>query len=93
MSVIQNSQRPSLTDRVFRGCVVLLVRLAAATGLTYEQVNVWIFCILWPALTLASLALNALVLARLAAPGALGRLTLASLVLNAVLVAVLLKRR
>ena len=40
MSVIQNSQRPSLTDRVFRGCVVLLVRLAAATGLTYEQVNV-----------------------------------------------------
>lgn len=93
MSVLQNSQRPSLTDRVFRGCVVLLLRLADATGMTYEQVNVWIFCVLWPALTLASLALNAIVLAGLAAPGALGRLTLASLVLNAVLVAILLKRR
>ena len=42
-------------DRIFDGCVWLLVTASRACGLTYKQINVWIFCILWPLFTLASL--------------------------------------
>jgi hypothetical protein len=38
-------------DAVFDDCVRLLVLLAQATGLTYKEINVWIFVILWPVLT------------------------------------------
>ena len=43
-------------DTVFDGCVDLLLALAARLGVSYNAVNVWIFCILWPLLTLALVA-------------------------------------
>lgn len=39
-------------NAVFDWCVSFLVWLANLIGLTYVQVNVAIFCIIWPALTL-----------------------------------------
>lgn len=38
---------------LFDLCVVLLVYLADITGTTYKQINVIIFCIIWPLFTLA----------------------------------------
>jgi hypothetical protein len=45
-----------MIDAVFDGCVVLLLFLADQLGMTYKAVNVWIFVIVWPALTLALIA-------------------------------------
>ena len=39
-------------DTVFNFCVLLLVDLANILGITYEEINVWIFCIIWPLLSL-----------------------------------------
>ena len=33
-----------MIDRIFDLCVDLLVWLAEKLGMTYKQVNVWIFC-------------------------------------------------
>lgn len=38
-------------NQIFDACVWLLEWLARLTGLTYEQVNVWIFCVVWPLVT------------------------------------------
>jgi hypothetical protein len=45
-----------MIDVIFDGCVLLLVFLADLSGITYEAVNVWIFVIIWPVLTLALIA-------------------------------------
>ncbi len=37
-------------------CVRILVFLAERTGMTYKEINVWIFVILWPLLTIALIA-------------------------------------
>ena len=37
-------------DAVFDWCVAILVWLANMTGMTYKDINVWIFVIIWPAL-------------------------------------------
>lgn len=42
-------------ETVFSRCVQLLSWLSVQIGVSYEAVNVWIFCIIWPALTLALL--------------------------------------
>lgn len=42
-----------LIDNVFRLCVILLVDLAEVMGLTYEEINVWIFVVVWPLITMA----------------------------------------
>ena len=42
-----------MIDRIFDLCVVFLVWLSQVTGTTYKQVNVIVFCILWPLFTLA----------------------------------------
>lgn len=39
------------TNKVFSGCVRVLNWTASKTGLTYEQVNVAVFCVIWPAVT------------------------------------------
>ena len=39
-------------DTVFNFYVVLLIDLANILGITYEEINVWIFCIIWPLLSL-----------------------------------------
>lgn len=38
-------------------CVQVLVWLASVLGVSYETVNVWIFCVLWPLFTLALLVI------------------------------------
>ena len=43
-------------DYVFNNCVRLLYDIANILGITYEEINVWIFCIIWP---IASLILFA----------------------------------
>jgi hypothetical protein len=42
-----------MTNEIFNSCVALLVWLAALTGTTYEEINVLVFCIVWPLVTLA----------------------------------------
>jgi hypothetical protein len=39
-------------DKIFNMCVLLLLKIADMTGLTYRQINVLIFCIIWPILTI-----------------------------------------
>ena len=39
-------------DTIFRMCVVLLVDLADLLGVSYEEINIWIFVIIWPVLTI-----------------------------------------
>jgi hypothetical protein len=46
-----------MVDNVFQWCVDHLMWLAAATGTTYKQINVIIFCIIWPLLTVGLAAL------------------------------------
>lgn len=46
-----------MMDAVFDWCVRLLVFLAAQLGMTYKEINVWIFVIIWPAFTLTLIAL------------------------------------
>ncbi len=46
-----------MIDKIFQWCVDLLGWLASATGTTYKQINVIIFCVIWPLLTIALVAL------------------------------------
>jgi hypothetical protein len=48
----------SLVDTAFNACVRWLTKCSDFTGMTYEEVNVWLFCVLWPIVTLV-LALTA----------------------------------
>ena len=41
-------------DTVFKICVIFLVDLADFFGITYEEINIWVFVIIWPALTILS---------------------------------------
>ena len=43
-------------DAIFDWCVALLVYFAGVFGITYKEINVWVFVILWPLLTLALVA-------------------------------------
>ena len=40
-----------MIDTVFDACVQILLALAGWTGMSYKEINVWIFVILWPLLT------------------------------------------
>ena len=44
-------------NAIFDVCVAILVTLAERFGMTYQAVNVWIFVIIWPILTLIFLGL------------------------------------
>ena len=46
-------------DVTFDWCVRFLYRTADLLGITYEEINIWLFVIIGPAALLASLALNA----------------------------------
>ena len=35
-------------DYAFDWCVILLVNVANVIGITYEEINVWLFCIILP---------------------------------------------
>jgi hypothetical protein len=55
-----------MIDRIFDLCVVFLVWLSQVTGTTYKQINVIVFCILWPIFTLALVLVVVLQQARIA---------------------------
>ena len=38
---------------IFEFCVQLLVQAGQALGIGYEAINVWVFVIVWPAMTVA----------------------------------------
>tara|TARA_Y100001960_G_C14245862_1_gene620493 strand:- start:123 stop:323 length:201 start_codon:yes stop_codon:yes gene_type:complete len=37
---------------IFHGSVEGLIFLARLLGMTYEEINVWLFCVAWPVVTL-----------------------------------------
>ena len=39
-------------DHTFNFCVYLLYDLAKILGISYEEINVWIFCVIWPVVSL-----------------------------------------
>jgi hypothetical protein len=41
-----------MMDQIFDWCVNVLVYWAGSLGMTYKEINVWVFVILWPLLTL-----------------------------------------
>lgn len=43
-------------DEIFNFCVILLYDISGILGISYEEINVWLFCIIWP---IASLLLFA----------------------------------
>ena len=43
-------------DGLFRLCVEFLLWLANMIGVSYNTINIWIFCILWPLVTVALIA-------------------------------------
>ena len=47
-----------LPKTIFNLCVQWLLYVGDKIGMTYERINVVIFCIVWPLITIASIALN-----------------------------------
>ena len=43
-------------DNVFYWSVIALVECAKLLGITYQEINVWLFCVAWPLVTLAMVA-------------------------------------
>ncbi|HLO29109.1 MAG TPA: hypothetical protein VK249_08245 [Anaerolineales bacterium] len=41
-----------MMDQIFDWCVHALVYWAGILGITYKEINVWVFVIIWPVLTL-----------------------------------------
>ena len=41
-----------MMDRIFDWCVNVLVYSAGILGITYKEINVWVFVIIWPILTI-----------------------------------------
>ena len=39
-------------DQIFDWCVNVLVYWAGMLGITYKEINVWVFVIIWPILTI-----------------------------------------
>ena len=42
-----------MTDSIFRWCVNVLLVAAGWLGISYEAINVWVFVVIWPIITLA----------------------------------------
>ena len=38
-------------DFIFNWAVIALYEVARLLGMTYEEINVWLFCVTWPILT------------------------------------------
>jgi hypothetical protein len=41
-----------MMDQIFDWCVDVLVNGAGVLGITYKEINVWVFVIIWPLLTM-----------------------------------------
>jgi len=48
-----------MMDQIFDWCVNVLVYWAGILGITYKEVNVWVFVIIWPILTVILVAIIA----------------------------------
>jgi hypothetical protein len=46
-----------MIDLIFDASVQLLRIGAKMLGISYQAINVWVFCVIWPLLTLALVAL------------------------------------
>jgi len=44
--------RQKMMDQIFDWCVNVLVYWAGIFGITYKEINVWVFVIIWPILTI-----------------------------------------
>jgi hypothetical protein len=44
-------------DAIFDWCVEILVYFAGVFGITYKEINVWVFVLIWPVFTLILIAL------------------------------------
>jgi len=42
-------------DTIFNWAVIALSECAKLLGITYEEINVWLFCVAWPLVTVAML--------------------------------------
>jgi hypothetical protein len=49
-----------MMDQIFDWCVGVLVYWAGIFGITYKEINVWVFVIIWPALTILLIVLLAM---------------------------------
>ena len=43
-------------DNTFNFCVILLYNIGSLFGITYEEINVWLFVVIWPLISLIMLA-------------------------------------
>lgn len=55
-------------DAVFDWCVILLYDTANLLGITYEEINVWLFVIILPLVLIISISLNLILLWKLKPP-------------------------
>jgi hypothetical protein len=51
-------------DAIFDWCVIFLYNFATLLGITYEEINVWLFVIILPLALIISIALNLILLWR-----------------------------
>lgn len=49
-------------NQLFTLCVNFLLIVAERLNMTYNEVNIWIFCIIWPIVTMLSLIANVLLI-------------------------------
>ena len=43
-------------DNTFNFCVILLYNIGTLFGITYEEINVWLFVVIWPLISLIMFA-------------------------------------
>ena len=46
-----------MMDQIFDWCVNMLIYWANTFGITYKEINVWVFVIIWPILTIEPVAI------------------------------------
>jgi hypothetical protein len=52
-------------DVTFDWCVRLLYEIAGMVGITYEEINIWLFVVVGPLLLVSSMTLNLVLLKKL----------------------------
>lgn len=43
-------------DNIFNFCVIILYNIGSLLGITYEEINVWLFVVIWPLISLLMFA-------------------------------------
>ena len=46
-----------MMDQIFDWCVNVLIYWAGVLGITYKEINVWVFVVIWPILTMVMFAI------------------------------------